>query len=89
MLSEREREMDESISAQLARRKRPSGSGDLARSSPCVNALAGTGRGSGFKPRCEVCKRPVLSDPVEVRLSSPPTAAASNCIFTLIGKGEG
>lgn len=74
--------MDESIGAQLARRKRPSGSGDLARSSPCVNALAGTGRGSGFKPRCEVCKRPVLSDPVEVQLSSPPPPPVA-----MIGRG--
>lgn len=32
-----------------------------------VAAIAGTGRGSGFKPRCEQCKRPVLSEKIEVK----------------------
>jgi len=50
-------------------RRRPS----LSKSVPpnfasyAVNALAGTGKGSGFKSRCSACQRPVLSEGVEVQ----------------------
>lgn len=67
-------------------KKRSSSISDPPRfASPAVAALAGTGRGSGFKPRCEQCKRPVLSDQVEV---SDLPRGPSLCLGSIEEKGS-